>query len=164
MPRSNHAGRIPLHPKEKESPMPTETPFNGNASTADDPPALPTIVQLPASQADLPPPSHASAIDEAEAMIRAHYDDIADLILSLAGLSPSINGSPKWDEAAMVFKLQAVAAANGYAILAAKNTSDLAWCVLWGFRRVTKHSLRAMQAQGNRLLIEQRHAISHAAE
>ena len=119
------------------------------------------LIQVPTTAEELLPPNQRSAIDEAASALRAHYSQLAHLYLSAAGLTATVNGSPRWDEAEIVFTVKSFAEKNGYHILAALNTAELAWVLMWGYRRITGHSLRAIQRQGHRLLIEQRRALTH---
>jgi len=116
-------------------------------------------IHVPTSVAAMKPPRPADLITEASNFLRAHWDDVLPFFQAISGEVPSIHGSSNLDEAACIFKVQAMAVDNGYAQLGSVQAAKLRRAVRYAYKRNTGIAVYKLEQQR----IEQRRELAAAA-
>ena len=122
------------------------------------------VITPPESPADFLPPKPSSMIAEMAALLRnpEHYAEVRPYIMSISGHASSINGSPKWDEAACVFHIQGMCRANGYTLLADANAKSISHLFKAAYRRNTGQTFEKLLKQGVQLRLEHKRGFGAA--
>ncbi len=108
---------------------------------------------VPATVAEMLPPKPASLRIEAANFLRAHHAEVLPDLRVLSGEAPSIHGSYALDEAACVFKIQAIAKANGFAFLGSVQAAKLLKALRSGYKYNTGTAMRVLKSQYKKLQI-----------
>jgi hypothetical protein len=112
------------------------------------------MIRVPLKAEEFKPPRPTDLITEAANFLRAHWDEIKPFFQAISGEAESIKGSLAFDEAACAFKIQEVAKANGFAVLANVSAARLWLALRYGYKRSTGVAVRQLEAQNKRLRLE----------
>jgi len=113
-------------------------------------------IQIPKTVEDLIPVKARDLTTEVALFMRSHWPEVEPYFEAIAGSAATIHGSIRMDEAHMVFQVQKVAKANGYAALGSVDAETLRKALRRGFKKLTDISVRELETQNKRLRIELR--------
>jgi hypothetical protein len=129
----------------------TKNGTNGTTSTDER-----SLISIPRTPAEFKPPQASSMILEMASLLRNedHWAQVLPYIDAIAGTGPSICGSPKFDEAGLIFKLKDISSHNGCPLLANLTPAQLSPIVKRALFRNTGERMRALQKQAIMLRLE----------
>jgi lipase chaperone LimK len=85
-----------------------------------------------------------------------HWGQLVPYLDAIAGVGPSINGSPKFDEVGMILKAKSICDLNGYTLLAQATPAQLSPIFKRAFYTNTGVRIRRLQKQAAMLRLEKR--------
>ena len=129
--------------------MPTGNKANGHA-----------LLSIPETPADFLPPKASSEVAEMKSLLRnpEHWAEIKPYLLALAGLVPLTTGSPRYEEARLVFKVQDICRLNGYTLLANLDEARISKVFKSATKGNTGLTIKMLAKQGRELRLEERAA------
>jgi hypothetical protein len=115
-----------------------------------------TLIHVPATAADLVPPSPADVLNEAMDLVRNHWDELHNFYTALSGETPSITGDADLDEAKLVFAIKNIATGNGFDVLGTLSEGALKKVHRKAYKKVANQTIGQLLKQSHRLRIEAR--------
>jgi hypothetical protein len=115
-----------------------------------------SIIRVPNTAADMLPPKSASLVADCANFLRAHWPEIKPYYECISGAVPSMHGSLNLDDAACVFKVQAIARENGFPSLVAVPAVKLRHALRYAYRRNLGYSVTLLEKQYKQAKLEQR--------
>lgn len=115
-----------------------------------------SLLHIPETPDEFLSPRPSSLIAEAETAMRhpEHWAQMCPYFKAIAGVGATINGSPKWDHAGLVFKFQEICGQNGYHLLAKASPAELSPVIARAYKRVAGQTFKALTQQRRQLRIE----------
>lgn len=115
-----------------------------------------SLLKIPNSPLDFQPAKPDSYTQEMKSLLRdkEHWDEIKPYLKAIAGETQSIHGSPKWDEAVCIIKVQEMCQSNGYTLLASAELDVISPVFKRAFKSSTGMAFRQLTKQGRQLRLE----------
>jgi hypothetical protein len=109
------------------------------------------MIHVPKTAAEMKPPRPADLTTETANFLREHWDEVVAFFTAISGETPTIHGSITFDEAACIFKIQALAKDNGYSLIGTVPANRLRRVVRTAYKRNTGVAMRALENQNRNL-------------
>lgn len=113
-----------------------------------------SMIRVPLSADEFKPPRSTDLVTEMANFQRSYYEELRLLIQVVSGEAESVHGSLPFDEAALAFKGQELAASNGYAGIADLQAAEFFRKFRYAWKRNTGHSMLSLEKQRKRLRLE----------
>lgn len=119
------------------------------------------LIEIPKTPADFRPPEPTSEIAEMAALLRneEHWAAVLPYVMAMAGVAPTIHGSPRYDEAGCTFEVQKICQSNGYTLLAHAPAAKVAKLFKRAYTRNTGQTIKQLLKQGTQLRLEHKRQL-----